>query len=155
MIVLILTNRKFSFKNTHSFEIGPSDHYQKVCTIRMQAFVDVVEIDALKISAEFKGGQLSWGIFLKTVTGIFPEYLFYRTPTGNCFWLCWKLLSRNMNWNNWFTYILRSILWNVSQMIYWKIWLDVTDHILNLIKKIYFGTNEKEKNAFEETKNPI
>ena len=78
LIDLILTNRKFSFTNTQSFETGLSDHHYMVS----------------------------------------------------------KLLSRNLNRNNWFTVILKTSILKVSKMIYGKIWLPVTDHMKNLIENL-------------------
>ena len=49
---------------------------------------------------------------------------------------CSKLLSRNRNRNNVFTEILKTSILKVSKMIYWKIWLPVTDHLMNLIENL-------------------
>ena len=46
---------------------------------------------------------------------------------------CSKLYSRNLNRNNWFAEILKTVILKVSKIIYWKIWLPVID-MTNSIK---------------------
>ena len=47
-----------------------------------------------------------------------------------------KLFSRILNRNNWFTESLKTSILKVSKMIYWKILLTVTDHMMNLIQNL-------------------
>ena len=78
LIDLILINRKFSFKNTQSFQTGLNDHHHMVYTM---------------LKATFQKSE--------------PKQLIYR------------------DFEN---FDLKSF-----KMIYWKIWLPVTNHLMNLI----------------------
>ena len=78
MIDLILTNRKFSFKNAQSFATGLSDHHHMVYTM---------------LKTSFQKSE--------------PKQLIYRNFKNLCF--------------------------ESFEMMYWKIWLPVTDHMTNFI----------------------
>ena len=81
LIDLILTSRKFSFKNTQSFETGLSDHHHMVCTM---------------LKTTFQKSKLKQLIYIDFKTSILK----------------------------------------FSKMIYWKMWLPVTDHMKNFIQNL-------------------